>query len=116
MDITVYTIGFGGADATYLEYIATKCGGKYLQADSEAVLSEIYGSIGETFENDYTIEFEAVAELEKLDRHLTVASDTMRFRTYGEYHVGPAFGDISDEREADRRYTCFRQYGGSFEQ
>ena len=113
MNVTVYTIGFGGADATYLEYIASKCGGKYLQADSEAVLSEIYGTIGETFENDYTIEFEAAAELDKLDRHLSVASDRMRFRVGGEYHVGPTSGDITDERESDRRYGCFRQYGGS---
>ena len=65
-NIIVYTIGFDGADSSYLSYIAQRCGGQFIQAASSEVLGTIYADIGRTMSNDYVLEFTASQEIQRL--------------------------------------------------
>ncbi len=111
--VIVYTIGFGGADATYLQYIAEKCGGRYLYANASELLSEVYDSIGVSMANDYLIEFTAKSELEDYSRHLDVTVDKLLSSAGSDYHVGVRPEIITQNRELAPAYSPFRQIGGS---
>lgn len=112
-DIYVYTIGFGGADTEYLGYIARKCGGKFIQADSSSMLSEIYSSVGQYMTNDYVIEFNVVAEPEKFTRTIKIMTDINDAFAEREYHVGVSYDEIEAEQDRAPLADYFRQVGGS---
>ena len=112
-DIYVYTIGFGGADTEYLSYIARKCGGKYIQADSSSMLREIYSSIGEYMTNDYVIEFKVVTEPEKFTRTIKVMTDINDAFAEREYCVGVPYDAIKAEQDREPLADYFEQVGGS---
>lgn len=112
-DIYVYTIGFGGADSEYLSYIARKCGGKFIQADSSSMLREIYSSVGEYMTNDYVIEFNAVTEPEKFTRTIKVLTDINNAFAEREYHVGVPYDAIEAEQDRKPLADYFQQVGGS---
>lgn len=115
-EIYVYTIGFGGADTEYLSYIAKKCGGKYIQADSSSMLREIYSSIGEYMKNDYVIEFKAVTEPEKFSRTIKVLTDINDAFAQREYCVGVSYDAIEAEQDREPLADYFEQVGGSLMQ
>lgn len=112
-DIYVYTIGFGGADTEYLSYIARKCGGKFIQADSSSMLGEIYSSIGEYMTNDYVIEFNVVTEPEKFTRTIKIMTDINDAFAEREYHVGVPYDEIEAEQDRTPLADYFQQIGGS---
>ncbi len=112
-EIYVYTIGFGGADTDYLSYIARKCGGKFIQADSSSMLGEIYSSIGEYMTNDYVIEFNVVAEPEKFTRTVKVSTDVNGAFAEREYYVGVPYDAIEAEQDKTPLADYFQQVGGS---
>lgn len=112
-DIYVYTIGFGGADSEYLSYIARKCGGKFIQADSSSMLREIYSSVGEYMTNDYVIEFHVVTEPEKFTRTIKVLTDINNAFAEREYHVGVPYDVIEAEQDRKPLADYFQQVGGS---
>ena len=112
-NIYVYTIGFGGADTEYLSYIATSCGGKFLQAESTQVLGEIYASIGQYMENDYIITFTVETEPERFDRIVRVETDVEDAYAEKEYNVGVSPDSILDEKNQRPVADYFQQIGGS---
>ena len=112
--ISVYTIGVGGADTEYLSYIARKCGGKFIQADSSEVLGEIYSAIGEYMVNDYVIEFTAVTEPEDFSRIIRITVDIDDAFAEKEYHVGVPFDAIEEEMNGRPMADYFQQVGGSW--
>ena len=112
-DIYVYTIGFGGADTEYLSYIARKCGGKFIQADSSSMLGEIYSSVGEYMTNDYVIEFNVVTEPEEFTRTIKILTDINDAFTEREYHVGVPYDEIKAEQDRTPLADYFQQVGGS---
>lgn len=112
-NIYVYTIGFGGADTEYLSYIARKCGGKFIQADSSSMLSEIYSSVGQYMTNDYVIEFRVITEPEIFTRTIRISSDINDAFSEREYHVGVAYDEIEAEQDKAPLADYFHQVGGS---
>ncbi|MCD7842994.1 MAG: hypothetical protein LUG56_11050, partial [Lachnospiraceae bacterium] len=110
----VYTIGFGGADTEYLSYIASQCGGKFIEASSSELLAEIYASIGQYIQNDYIFEFTAVTDTENFSRILRVEADISDAYAEREYTVGVALEDILSEDEQTPLADYFKQIGGSF--
>lgn len=112
--ISVYTIGVGGADTEYLSYIARKCGGKFIQADSSEVLGEIYSAIGEYMVNDYVIELNAVMELEDFSRVIKITVDIDDAFAEKEYNVGVPFDAIEEEMYEKPMADYFQQVGGSW--
>jgi len=112
-EIYVYTIGFGGADTDYLSYIARKCGGKFIQADSSSMLMEIYSSIGEYMVNDYVIEFNVVTDPEKFTRTVKVSTDVNGAFSEREYYVGVPYEKIEAEQDKTPLADYFQQIGGS---
>lgn len=115
-NIYVYTIGFGGADTDYLSYIATSCGGKFIQAVSSEVLGEIYSAIGEYMVNDYVIEFTIAVEPDNFTRVLNVSIDVDDAFAEREYHVGVPYEDIVNEDGEAPLADYFWQIGGSFKE
>lgn len=113
-NIYVYTIGVGGADTEYLSYIARKCDGKFIQADSSEVLGEIYSAIGQYMVNDYVIEFTAVTEPEEFTRKLKVTVDIDDAFAEREYHVGVPYDAIEEEMYEKPLADYFQQVGGSW--
>lgn len=113
-NIYVYTIGFGGADTDYLSYIATSCGGKFIQADSSEVLGEIYAAIGEYMVNDYIIEFTIVVDPSDFSRIVNVSVDVNNAYAEEEYNVGVPFEDIENEVGEAPLANYFWQVGGSW--
>lgn len=111
--IYVYTIGFGGADTEYLSYIARKCGGKFIQADSSSMLAEIYSSVGQYMANDYVFEFNVVTEPEKFTRTIKILTDVSDAFAEREYHVGVPYDAIEAEQERTPLADYFQQVGGS---
>ena len=112
--IYVYTIGFGGADTEYLSYIATSCGGKFIQADSSEVLGEIYSAIGEYMVNDYIIQFTVVMDPDNYSRVVNVSVDVNDAFAEREYHVGVPYEDIENETGETPLADYFWQIGGSW--
>lgn len=112
--ISVYTIGVGGADTEYLSYIARKCGGKFVQADSSEVLGEIYSAIGEYMVNDYVIEFTVVTDPDNFSRSIRITVDIDDAFAEKEYHVGVPFDAIEEEMNQKPMADYFRQVGGSW--
>ena len=112
--ISVYTIGVGGADTEYLSYIARKCGGKFIQADSSEVLGEIYSAIGEYMVNDYIIEFNAFMELEDFSRLIRITVDVDDAFAEKEYNVGVPLDAIEEEMYERPMADYFQQVGGSW--
>lgn len=112
-NICVYTIGFGGADTEYLSYIASRCDGKFIQADSSEVLGQIYSAVGEYMVNDYIIEFEIIAEPDDFSRNVKVAVDINDAFDEKEYCVGVSYEQIADEQNQEPLANYFRQIGGS---
>jgi len=113
-NIYVYTIGFGGADTEYLSYIARKCDGKFIQADSSGMLSEIYSTIGEYMVNDYVIQFTVVTDPEEFTRTIEVSVDVNDAFSERTYHVGVPFEEIEAEQFERPLADYFRQIGGSW--
>ena len=113
-NIYVYTIGFGGADTEYLSYIATSCGGKFIQADSSEVLGEIYSAIGEYMVNDYIIQFTVVMEPDNYSRIVNISVDVNDAFAEREYHVGVPYEDIENETGETPLADYFWQIGGSW--
>lgn len=113
-NIYVYTIGFGGADTEYLSYIATSCGGKFIQADSSEVLGEIYSAIGEYMVNDYIIQFTVVMDPDNYSRVVNVSVDVNDAFAEREYHVGVPYEDIENETGETPLADYFWQIGGSW--
>ncbi len=113
-NIYVYTIGFGGADTEYLSYIASQCGGKFIEASSSELLTEIYASIGQYIQNDYVFEFTAVTDTENYSRILRVEADISDAYAEREYDVGVPLEDILSEDEQTPLADYFKQIGGSF--
>lgn len=113
-NIYVYTIGFGGADTTYLSYIASSCGGKFIEADSSEVLGEIYAAIGEYMVNDYIIEFTVVTEPENFSRNVNVSVDVNDAFAEKDYSVGVSLEDILEEQQEAPLADYFWQVGGSW--
>lgn len=112
--ISVYTIGVGGADTEYLSYIARKCGGKFIQADSSGVLGEIYSAIGEYMVNDYVIELTAFMELEDFSRVIRITVDIDDAFAEKEYNVGVPLDAIEEEMYERPIADYFQQVGGSW--
>ena len=113
-NIYVYTIGFGGADTEYLSYIATSCGGKFIQADSSEVLGEIYSAIGEYMVNDYIIQFTVVMDPDNYSRIVNISVDVNDAFAEREYHVGVPYEDIENETGETPLADYFWQIGGSW--
>lgn len=113
-NIYVYTIGVGGADTEYLSYIARKCDGKFIQADSSEVLGEIYSAIGQYMVNDYVIEFTVTENPEEFAREVKVTVDVDDAFAEREYHVGVPFEEIEAERYERPLADYFQQVGGSW--
>lgn len=105
--ITVYTIGFGGADSEYLTKIASRCGGKYFEAYSSEFLSEIYNSIGSSMANDYVIEYLALEKPEEYDRDFRVILKKAEVSARRGYTVGVSADEIPSE--PTRIFGAFRQ-------
>ncbi len=112
-NISVYTIGISGADTDYLSYIADRSGGKFLAADSSALLSDIYASIGEYMVNDYILEFDASTDIENFVRDLQIRAETSGALTDSPYNVGVSLEDILAEANQTPAYNSYRQTGGS---
>ena len=113
--ITVYTIGVGsGIDTEYLSSIASRCGGRFLQADSTAQLTEIYLQLGTYVTNDYIIEFTAVTDLENFSRYVRISADVVYGAAEEEYSVGVPYEDILAEDERTPMTDYIYQVGGSF--
>ncbi|MBP3542922.1 MAG: VWA domain-containing protein [Lachnospiraceae bacterium] len=112
-NICVYTIGFGGADTEYLSYIASRCDGKFIQADSSEVLGQIYAAVGEYMVNDYIIEFEVIAEPNDFSRMVSVAVDANDAFDEREYCVGVPYEQIKAEQDQEPLANYFQQIGGS---
>ncbi len=112
-NICVYSIGFGGADTDYLSYIADRTGGKFLSADSSALLSDIYTSIGEYMVNDYILEFEAKTDIENFVRELQIRADTSGAVTDSRYNVGVSLEEILAEAGLTPAFNSYRETGGS---
>ncbi len=113
-NIYVYTIGFGGADTECLSYIAKKCDGKFIQADSSSVLSEIYSTIGEYMVNDYVIEFTVTQDPLEFTRIVEVSVDVNDAFSERTYHVGVPLDKIEAEQYEKPLADYFRQVGGSW--
>lgn len=113
-NIYVYTIGFGGADTEYLSYIATSCGGKFIQADSSEVLGEIYSAIGEYMVNDYIIQFTVVMDPDDYSRIVNISVDVNDAFAEREYYVGVPYEDIENETGETPLADYFWQIGGSW--
>lgn len=112
-NIYVYAIGVGGADTEYLSYIARKCDGKFIQADSSEVLGEIYSAIGQYMVNDYVIEFTAVTDPENFSRKIRVTLDVDDAFSEREYNVGVPYEAIEAEQNERPLADYFQQVGGS---
>ena len=112
-NIYVYTIGFGGADSTYLSYIAEKCGGKFIQADSSEMLKEIYVAVGEYMMNDYILEFTAKTDIDNFDRNLKITLNENGIFVEPEYHIGVSLEEIQAEDGLLPWADYFQQIGGS---
>lgn len=112
-NIYVYTIGFGGADSSYLSYIAEKCGGKFIQADSSEMLKEIYVAVGEYMMNDYILEFTAKTDIDNFDRNLKITLNENGIFVEPEYHIGVSFEEIQAETGVQPWADYFQQIGGS---
>ena len=105
--ITVYTIGFGGADSDYLTKIATSCGGKYYEAYSSDLLSEVYDAIGSSMANDYILEYLVTENPEEYDRNFNVTLKKSNTAARKNYRVGIGADEIDDDQS--RSYGAFRQ-------
>lgn len=113
-NIYVYTIGVGGADTEYLSYIARKCDGKFIQADTSEVLGEIYSAIGQYMVNDYVIEFTVTQSPEEFSRYVKVTVDVDDAFAEREYHVGVSYDEIESQRYERPLADYFQQVGGSW--
>ncbi len=112
-DIYVYAIGFGGADTEYLSSIASRCQGKFIQADSSGMLGEIYAAIGEYMVNDYIIQFNVETEPDQFTRTVYVSIDVNDAFAEKEYYVGVPLSDILEEDQMEPLADYFVQVGGS---
>lgn len=112
-NIYVYTIGVGGADTEYLSYIASRCGGKFIHADSSSELGEIYSAIGQYMANDYVIQFTVETEPENYTRVVNAAVDVNHAFAEQAYHVGVSYEDIMSEEGKIPMADYFKQIGGS---
>jgi len=112
-NIYVYTIGFGGADTNYLSYIANKCNGKFLQAQSSEMLGEIYAQIGSYMVNEYVITFTAVTEPENFTRICNLSLNENVAFAQKEYHVGVPYEKILEEQDRKPMADYFKEIGGS---
>ncbi len=113
-NIYVYSVGFGGADTEYLSYIATRCRGKFIQADSSEMLGEIYAAIGNYMVNDYVLQFDVVTAPEEFTRDVNVSVDVNDAFAEKEYHVGVPLENIEDEANLEPEADYFSQIGGSW--
>ncbi len=113
-NIYVYSVGFGGADTEYLSYIATRCRGKFIQADSSEMLGEIYSAIGNYMVNDYILQFDVVMSPEEFTRNVNVSVDVNDAFAEKEYHVGVPYENIVDEANLEPEADYFNQIGGSW--
>ncbi len=112
-NIYVYSVGFGGADTEYLSYIATRCKGKFIQADSSEMLGEIYSAIGNYMANDYILQFDVVVSPEEFARNVRVSVDVNNAFAEEDYYVGVPYESIRDEADLGPEADYFREVGGS---
>lgn len=108
--ITLYAIGIEGADSVKLTSIANACGGKYVEARSTEMLTEIYASIGNSMVNDYILEYCVTDKLEEFDRDFEIVLKKSDAFAIGQYNVGVKAEDIEDGDDT-KYFGMFRQIG-----
>lgn len=70
--VAVYTVGFGECDREYMQDIAKRTGGRFMEALSEGELANVYTSLQSFIVNNYCFEYEVREDREANPRLLTI--------------------------------------------
>ncbi len=98
-NIAVFTVGLGDVDASYLQDIASRTGGKYLQASSSVELEDIYVTLQKYIVNNYCFEYTVTKNPETDPRNLTVSLPAESVSASRDYTIssGAKAFEIQDE-------------------
>ena len=110
--VTIYCVGFGGADATYLSNIAEQTGGQFLQASDSGELGSIYQLIQGYIVNDYIVKYIVQSQIKEYEREVQVDMDDTS-GDEAEYRVGLSMESVLEEEGLAPQSDFYRQTGGS---
>lgn len=85
--ISVYTVGLGDCDDTYLNKIAESTGGKYFKASSTAELVDIYSIVQKYITNNYIVEYDVTDNADIMARNLTVKLNNVEGQGSRDYSL-----------------------------
>lgn len=112
--IQVYSIGFGGADASYLTTISAVTGGKFIKAEDSGALNEIYAVIGRYIYQEYIVKLTVQEKIEAYERRVEVRLADLY--DICEYAVGVSKKEILSEQEKTPKADFYQQIGGSYKE
>lgn len=101
---TIYTVGLGGVDETYLTDIATIGNGQFLYADSADSLSSFYDFIHSQLANQYVVKFD-VKDKASANRTLRVELKNSIGNAEKAYRLTPDGAYTPEEYEKELKIT-----------
>ena len=110
--IAVYSIGFGSAEADYLENISNQTGGQLMYAQNPEDLQEMYRIINGFISNDYTFTFKTSADSDELERTVKIIMPDGYYDEI-DYTVGLSKEEIDVIINSPPRSDYYQQIGGS---
>lgn len=96
--ISIFTVGLGDVDQSYLTYVAEQTGGVFLRADNTTALYQIYNTLQRYIINNYTFDYTVSknAEVNIRQSSILLVSEGLADSKY--YHVGG--GEIPEDEAA----------------
>ena len=110
--IVVYAVGMGEADSVYMQNIANKTGGKFLNASSADQLALLYQTINRFISNDYTFTFRTVSDSPSYIRTVKIVMKD-GYSDEVTYSIGPDADEVQAALNAAPLADFFEQIGGS---
>lgn len=112
-NIAVYSVGFGGAESSYMSNISQRTGGKFLRASEAGNLTSIYQQVSRYLLNNYILRFTVTEQPEAYTRRLRIQLSDSAYDEK-DYTVGVPEDQILAEDLLEPLSDFFQQIGGSF--
>ena len=112
-NIAVYSVGFGGAESSYMSNISQRTGGKFLRASEAGNLTSIYQQVSRYLLNNYILRFTVTEQPEEYTRRLRIQLSDSAYDEK-DYTVGVPEDQILAEDLLEPLSDFFQQIGGSF--
>lgn len=97
--VTIFTVGFGSVNTTYLTRIAELTGGTFTLADSSGDLQNVYASIGSVIGNRAKITYTVEENVDEQPRYVHIRAE--RYHASQTYQYRSVSGSSSPETTAD---------------